>query len=137
MNPSTDTYRNVDTRTASARGTVLRVYEAAIRSLEEAEASAARGETNADALTKAQQLVGGLMCALDFSAGEVAQRLLSLYVFVSGRIQETRLARRDAGLGAARRVLETLLSAWREIPADASRPDGKVAGESANFHFLG
>jgi flagellar protein FliS len=137
MTGSIDVYRNANAKTASARGVVVRVYEAAIAALEEAEASLARGESAPAPLTKAQQLVGGLMTALDFSAGEVANRLLSLYVFVSGRIQETRLDERDAGLGAARRVLETLLAAWREVPADAVRPDGKVAGETASFHLLG
>lgn len=137
MTPTADAYRYANVRTASGRTVVLRAYEVAIRSLEEAEGALARGQSATEPMSKAQQIVAGLMSALDFSAGEIANRLLSLYVFVSERIQETRLNGRDAGLGAARRVLETVLEGWREVPPDVLRPDGRPPGEAVGIHRLG
>jgi flagellar protein FliS len=137
MTSSIHAYRTVSRDTASPRAVVLAVFEAALRELQAAEAALRDGADPAVPLGKAQTLVGGLMAALDFSAGDLATRLLSLYLFVSGRIRETRARGRDAGLGSARRVLETLLEAWREVPAGAVRPDGRAPGETAGLHLRG
>ena len=137
MTASTDTYRAVNRETASPRITVLKVFEAAQRELALAEGALAAGTSAAEPLARAHTLVGGLMAALDFSAGDLATKLLGLYVFVSNRILETRTSGKDAGLGAASRVLGTLLEAWREMPREATRPDGLPGGDGSALHLQG
>ncbi len=136
MTASIDTYRNVSRDTMSPRAAVLKVTEAARRELGAAEAALASGKSAEEALGRAQTLVGGLMSALDFTAGDLATHLLNLYLFVSDRIQETRASGKDAGLGAASRVLGTLADAWREVPADALREDRRAAAPSG-LHVRG
>lgn len=137
MTASPDPYRTSDRNTRSPRTVVLRVYESAVAEIRRAEAALAAGRSPAEPLAKAQTLVGGLMAALDFSAGEMSHRLLSLYLFVSERLQESRAGERDAGLGAAARVLETLLEGWRELPPGVVRADGRSPGEPVGLHLRG
>jgi flagellin-specific chaperone FliS len=131
MSASIEAYRTTNLRTASPRQVLLKTFDAGVRFLADAEAACARGADPADELTKARTIVGGLMIALNFDAGEMAQQLLRCYLFVLDRIQSTSVRGEDAGLGEARRVLETLRSAWAEMPpgearmpAGARRPAG-------------
>ncbi len=136
MTASIDTYRSVSRDTMSPRAAVLKVTETARKELAAAEAALAAGKSAEEPLGRAQTLVGGLMSALDFTAGDLATHLLGLYLFVSERIQEARAAGKDTGLGAASRVLGTLADAWREIPADALREDGRAA-KASGLHVRG
>ncbi len=117
MTSSLDSYRSVDVSTAPPRALIQRAYDAAIASLEEAETALARGEPFADPLRKAQTIVGGLMTALDFQAGELAERFLRLYLFTIDRMHRTAMDRADRGLGEARRVLVSLREGWTAMPA--------------------
>lgn len=137
MTASTDAYRTIDRETRSPRATVLKVFEAARHELALAEGSLAGGRSAAEPLARAQTLVGGLMSALDFSAGEMASKLMELYLFVSRRILETRMSGKDAGLAAAGRVLATLQDGWASMPPDAARPDGLPGGEGSALHLKG
>ncbi len=115
MTLSADAYRSIDLSTAPARGILLRAYDAAIRALEEAEHELAAGRPGDEALHRAQTIVSGLMSALDFRAGEMAERLLRLYLFVVERVQRTRVEGADRGLRDCRGVLGTLRAGWADM----------------------
>jgi flagellar protein FliS len=119
---SADAYRSIDLSTAPARALVLRAYDAAIRALEEAERELAAGRPGEEALHRAQTIVSGLMSALDFRAGEIAEKLLRLYMFVVDRIRATRADRVDRGLGDCRGVLDSLRAGWAEMEPEAAAP---------------
>jgi flagellar protein FliS len=120
---SADAYRSIDVSTAPARGIVLRAFDAAIHALEEAERELAEGRPGDEALHRAQTIVSGLMSALDFRAGEIAERLLRLYLFVVERVQRTRVERADHGLRDCRGILGTLRAGWAEMKVeDAPAP---------------
>jgi flagellin-specific chaperone FliS len=125
MSASIDVYRSVSVGTASPRRVIIKLYETAVRNLEEAERALASGGNAAEPLRKTHMIVGGLMSALDFEAGEMAKRFLNLYLFVLDRLHESSASGADAGLADARKVLSTLLSAWEAMPAEASRPPGR------------
>lgn len=118
MTSSIDTYRSVDVSTAPRRALVQRALDAAIIALADAESALAAGRPHDEPLRKAQTIVGGLMTALDFRAGDLAQRLLRLYLFAMDRIHKTSMDRVDRGLSDARRVLMSLRDAWSAMPAD-------------------
>jgi len=121
MSISIDAYRSVSQGTASPRQTIIRLYEAGGRFLGEAEETLAAGESAHEPLAKARTIVSGLMTSLDFEAGELAHRLLGLYLFAMDRIQATAAAGTDQGLAEARAVLDVLRSAWEEMPAEEAR----------------
>jgi flagellin-specific chaperone FliS len=125
MSASIEAYRTTNLSTANPRQVLLKTFDAGVRFLGQAEEALAAGADPADGLTKARTIVGGLMVALNFEAGEMAQQLLRCYLFVLDRIQTTSVEGADAGLGEARRVLETLKSAWDEMPPGEARlPEG-------------
>jgi len=121
MTASIDAYRSVNVGTCSPRQVVLRLYRTAVRRLEEAESILAANGDASVPLHTVHEIVGGLLSALDFGAGDLSRRLLSLYLFVLERLDETRAGGRDAGLADARKVLATLLSAWEAMPAEEAR----------------
>jgi flagellar protein FliS len=125
MSISTDTYRTINLETANPRQIIVKLYEAAIACLAEAESLLARGETAEEPLSKARRIVGGLMTALNFQAGDLAKNLFAVYLFVLERVQGSSIERRDSGLADARQALTTLKSAWEEVsPAEA-----RISGE--------
>jgi flagellin-specific chaperone FliS len=117
MSTSTDAYRSTSLATASPRRTIVRLYEAAVGFLAVAEEALASGRTCEEELAKARMVVSGLVTSLDLRAGDLARRLLQLYLFVLDRIRATSEARSDRGLAEARAVLDVLRSAWEEMPA--------------------
>lgn len=137
MSASIDIYRNVNVGTTSPRQVILKLYDVAIRNLTEAEEALAQGRPAAEPLKKVQAVIGGLMTALDFDAGDLSQKLLQLYLFVLDRVQAASASNRDSGLGDARRVLETVQSGWAEIPADEARQSVRPTGESRGFVLKG
>jgi flagellar protein FliS len=121
---SADAYRSIDLSTAPPRGILLRAFDAAIRALEEAEQELAAGRPGDEALHRAQTIVSGLMSALDFRAGEIAERLLKLYLFVVERVQRTRVDGADHGLRDCRAVLATLRAGWAEMNVEEAAAVG-------------
>jgi flagellar protein FliS len=122
VSSSIEAYRSVDVSTANPRSLLVRAYDRAICALEEAEEGLKAGLPFERPLHKALTLVSGLMSALDFEAGEIAQRLLQLYLFVIERIRNTFLERRDCGLAQGRRVLTLLRAAWMELRVEEGTP---------------
>jgi flagellin-specific chaperone FliS len=134
MSASIEAYRNANLTTAHPRQVLLKTFDAGVRFLAEAEGACSRGEDPGEGLTKARTIIGGLMVALNFEAGEIAQQLLRCYLFVLDRIQTTSVEGADAGLGEARRVLETLRSAWEEMPPGEARlPEGARRAAGLNL----
>jgi flagellar protein FliS len=121
MSASIDAYRTTDLGTAGPRQIIIRALDTAVRLLGDAEARLAAGASAEEPLSKARTIVGGLMTSLDLEAGDLARRMLSLYVFVLDRILRSRASSSDAGIGDAARVLRTLQSAWEEMPASDAR----------------
>lgn len=86
---------------------------------------AARGE----AITRAIRIVDeGLNGALDMSAGEVAENLRSLYVFVSMQLLAASRDNDREPLAVARRTLAEIHAAWQQIaPSRSLRHDLETA----------
>lgn len=121
MSTSIDAYRNVNLETANPRQVIIKLLDAGSRFLTEAENQLTVGDSPDESLAKARTVIGGLMTSLDFEAGEMAQQLLRLYLFVLDRIQTAQTERDGAGLQDAVGVLDTLRSGWEGASADEVR----------------
>jgi len=137
MSASIDVYRSINLGTAHPRDLIVKLFSTAVRGLREAETALAGGEKADEPLNRVQAIVGGLMTALDFEAGELPRKLLNLYLFVLDRVHESTAASRDVGLAEARTVLETLLSAWEEMPAEAARQATRPPEASPGLNLRG
>ena len=135
---SIHTYRNVDAGTASSRTVVIRLYQTAEEQLKKAADELRQGQPGTEALLRAQAVVGGLMSALDMNAGEIAQQLLKLYLFVLDRIQTAQTEAQDPGLEAASQVLAQLREGFEGMPADEVRKNARpLATSSVGISFKG
>ncbi len=111
-------YREVELRTTSPEGLIVKLYEGAIRFARRARehGEAGRIGERGEAISRSMALVNELRQGLDFEAGgEIARNLEALYIFASDRLLEANLSGQLSELDDAVRVLEPLLEAWREI----------------------
>lgn len=118
MSTSIDAYRSIKNTTVSPRALILRAFDAAIESLVETQAALAAGRAPHEPLERAHTLVSGLIAALNVEAGDLAKKLLQLYLFVMECIHETRASGKDKKLDEAKRVLESLRAGWASMPYD-------------------
>ena len=112
MNPYArpNAYRENSIMTASPEQLVVMLYDGAGRFLRQAEGSMIDGSwlQASEKLSRAEAIIDELLATLDMDAGEVADRLQSIYVFCKTRLIEARIERdsrpRRPGRPPARRA---------------------------------
>ena len=115
-------YRQMDVGTATPQALVYKLLDRAclhLRTLSEGPppAPAARCQ----GLSRVLAIVGELRSVLDMEqGGEISRNLDALYDFVADRVLEANRSGSNEGVAEARRVLEPLADAWREISTSAS-----------------
>ncbi len=100
------------------------LYEGAIRFLEQAEVTDPQAQPAefTDRLNRADAIVSELrLCLEQEHAPDLCEQLNALYLFVESTIRDAFLERTAEKLPAAREVLTTLLSAWKEVEVQAAR----------------
>ncbi|HWT55014.1 MAG TPA: flagellar export chaperone FliS [Rhodocyclaceae bacterium] len=129
------TYAQVGVETgvgsASPHKLILMLYDGAIVALSSAKRHLAENDVAAKGqdLSKAIEIISNGLCAsLDIKAGgELAERLFSLYDYMTIRLLHANLHNDLAAIEEVSRLLGELRSAWEEIAADpvvvsANRP---------------
>ena len=118
-------YRQLGTETAISDANPHRLidmlFEGASEFIAKADDAMARGDIAAkgEAITRAIRIVDeGLNAALDMSAGEIAENLRSLYLFVSLQLLEASRHNDRARLAVARRTLAEIHAGWKQIAPD-------------------
>lgn len=104
--------------TASPLQLVHLAYEGAIEAITNAREhlAAKRIFERSSAITKAQQIIAELQSSLDYArGGELSTRLGQLYDYMQRRLIEGNFKQVDEPLAEAKRLLETLDEAWKEI----------------------
>lgn len=94
------------------------LYEGALRFLAQAELVDPKKDPArfSEKLRRADRIVSELRLSLDHAqAPDLCGELTRLYLFVERQVQESLLTQRTEPLEGAKRVLETLLEAWRSI----------------------
>jgi flagellar protein FliS len=110
-------YKNSKVETASPGKLVLMMYDAALRNMKQAENSIAQkniSATNAF-LIKAQDIVDELRASLNSEAGELSQRMGSIYDYVYYCLIAANLKKQPETLRDAMAVLGELRDGWEEV----------------------
>ena len=110
-------YKEIEIETASGLKLVVMLYQGAIRFLNLAV------EGNKDRkydivnnnIIKAQDIVSELISSLNFDAGEIANNLYSLYLYINRRLLEANIQKDTEIIKEVIRLLGTLKSAWDEL----------------------
>ena len=123
MNPyaSPNAYRENSILTASPEQLVVMLYDGAGRFLRQAEGSMIEGSwlKASEELSRAEAIIDELLATLDMDAGEVADRLQSIYVFCKTRLIEARIERDAARVDQVARLLSELREAWSQVRSPA------------------
>ena len=123
MNPYArpNAYREASIMTASPEQLVVMLYDGAGRFLRQAEGSMIEGSwlKASEKLSRAEAIIDELLATLDMDAGEVADRLQSIYVFCKTRLIEARIERDAARVDQVARLLSELREAWSQVRSPA------------------
>ena len=123
MNPYArpNAYRENSILTASPEQLVVMLYDGAGRFLRQAEVSIIDGAwlQASEKLSRAEAIIDELLATLDMNAGEVADRLQSIYVFCKMRLIEARIERDPVRVDQVARLLAELREAWSQVRSPA------------------
>ena len=123
MNPYArpNAYRENSILTASPEQLVVMLYDGAGRFLRQAEGSIIDGAwlQASEKLSRAEAIIDELLATLDMDAGEVADRLQSIYVFCKMRLIEARIERDPVRVDQVARRLAELRDAWSQVRSPA------------------
>jgi len=120
-------YRKVQAETASPGQLVLMLYGGALRFLRSAEDALVDGDIEKAhrGLTRAQDIVFELIASLDSGAGEVAENLLGLYVYLYRRLTDANIRKDVEPVREALTILTRLDRAWRQVlTGNSARAEG-------------
>lgn len=129
----TQSYRRTKVLTADPKRLVLMCYEGTIDSLKIGKQQIAQKdyEGKARALTKAQDIINELLCALDYEkGGSIAKNLDSLYNYMLRRIIHVDLKNDLRAVDEVIGMLTELKAAWEEILYNG---DSEIEPENTRF----
>ena len=111
------TYRESSVLTASPEQLVVMLYDGANRFLVQAAAATRIDDREAahNRMRRAEAIIEELHTTLDFSQGEVAERLASIYIFCRKLLNEARLERNAEKIDQVAGLLAELREAWAQI----------------------
>lgn len=119
MNPyaTPQAYRQSSILTASPGQLVVMLYDGAIRFLRQAELAMEEGavaHTN-DRMQRAEAILEELLETLNPEAGEIMQRLQSIYIFCRAELIAARIERSPQKIRQITKLLSDMRDAWAEI----------------------
>lgn len=133
-------YKEVEVETASGLKLVTMLYAGAIKNLNSArESIRSRKLDNANTnIIKAQDIISELLSSLNFEAGEIANNLCSLYIYMNRRLLEANIQKNAEILTEVIRLLETLKTAWEEILKHSDvKPAPQAKGPASGLNISG
>lgn len=127
-------YKKTKVNTANPGQLVVMLYEGAIKAIDNATAKMDFHHYDYvnEQINKAIEIVSELRLSLDKRAGEIANNLESIYVYIDERLKEANFKKDAAPLKEAKGLLTNLLEAWREI---ASKEPQSNSGNSSEGGF--
>jgi flagellar secretion chaperone FliS len=110
-------YKEVEIETASGMRLVVMLYAGAVKFLNTAKEGILHKKLDVanNNIIKAQDIISELMTSLNFDAGELANNLYSLYIYMNRRLLEANIEKNTEIINEVIKLLMTLKAAWEEI----------------------
>jgi flagellar protein FliS len=110
-------YKRMQVETASQGRLIIMLYDGALKNLRNAQNSIAHKDINGahNSLIKAQDIIGELNITLNTDAGEIAQNLRKLYLYMLKRLVEANVTKDTGKVEEVIELLSTLKEAWDAI----------------------
>ncbi|MCL4419876.1 flagellar export chaperone FliS [Patescibacteria group bacterium] len=116
-------YQVNQVETADPKQLIVMLYEGAIRFLEEALVhidNFKKYDIVNNKILRAQDIITELMVSLDMEkGGEIADNLLSLYVYMKKELLEANVKKERASIERVLKMFRDLLDAWKQIDSRA------------------
>lgn len=108
-------YKKTQVDTASQGKLIVMLYDGAIRFVNTAiDAIPSKNiEKIHNNILKAQEIINELISSLNMDAGDISNRLFSLYMYMNKRLMEANIKKEEAPLVEVRKYLIELRDAWQ------------------------
>ncbi len=128
-------YKKVDVSTASQNRLIVMLYDGAIKFLETSCAAIDKkhGEEEAhNNILKAQEIIYELLSSLNYEAGDIANRLASIYTYMNQKLTEGNISKTKPPLLEVIRYLKELKTAWESVEEQMSKgnTDNKISSQA-------
>lgn len=139
-------YRKVGVKTASQGSLVVMLYEGAVSNLQDAIALVSDDnkvdprnmEKYGKHLQKVNDIISELASSLDMeNGGEIAQNLMSLYVFFTKRILSFSVSHDKVEMKKILEMLSELTESWVQAAGSTANTQVKMVGESSTISING
>jgi flagellar protein FliS len=135
MNPNLNAYKKNQINTATSEQLVLMLYDGARKFIKQAIVSLQDGDLQSahHNLIRAQNIIAELMCGINYSAGEIAEKFLYFYRYMHAQLVQANLKKDSQYAEEVLVMLDDLRNAWAQIivqgysAADDKGYDRKVA----------
>lgn len=127
-NQGANQYKQMAIKTANRGQILLMLYEAAIQNVKKATIALDKKDIpgKGSAIGKAHDIINELMNTLNHEVGgQIAQDLERLYVFIAEQLVKANFENNKEPLLLVQRILENLLSAWREAVDQVNKGTAK------------
>lgn len=134
-----DTYKSAAIQTADRGKLVVMVYDHCIQWCDRAIEAESNLEARTRAVTRAQDGLAELTCALDMeNGGEFAKQMWRLYDYMTWALQQSILKRDAAGIGNVRGMLADLRGAWQIAAENVRKTQPSVlSGQARPLALMG
>jgi len=123
-------YKQMSVKTANRGQLLIMLYETAIKNVKKASEAIERKDIPAKgmAIGKAHDIINELANTLDFEVGgDIARNLERLYNFMTETLVKANLENDKQQLETVQKLMETLLSGWREAVKQVNQSTGGIA----------
>lgn len=120
-------YKKVEVSTAPQNKLVVMMYEGAIKFLDVAIKAIEKKHGTEEAhnnIVKAQDVIYELLNSLNYDAGEISERLASIYTYMNQKLTEANVHKNKAPLIEVSNYLKELKKAWETAEANLNKPSG-------------
>jgi flagellar protein FliS len=121
-------YKQMAVKTANRGQLLIMLYEAAIQNVKKAAAAVEKNDLSAKgmAIGKVHDIINELSNTLDFEVGgDIARNLERLYNFMTEQLVKANMENNKECLSTVQKLLETLLSGWREAVTQVNKSPAK------------
>ena len=114
-------YKKVEISTASQNRLIVMLYDGAIKFLESACVSMDKKHGTDNNIVKAQEIIYELLSSLNYEAGEIADRLASIYTYMNQKLTEGNISKTKPPILEVIKYLKELKSAWAVVEEKAAK----------------
>jgi flagellar protein FliS len=110
-------YKRMQVETASQGRLIIMLYDGALKNLRNAQHCIQHKDISGAhrMLMKTQDIIRELNITLNMNAGEIAQNLRNLYLYMTQRLIEANIAKDNGKIGEVIDLLSTLKEAWDTV----------------------